>query len=71
MPRNDNAFKVMLRYHPEQYVQWLLPGATYLETLPTELPRESLYADALLRVRYQGKEYVLHIEIQTDADDTI
>jgi hypothetical protein len=25
MPANDNAFKVMLQYHPEQFVQWLLP----------------------------------------------
>jgi predicted transposase YdaD len=71
MPQNDNAFKVMLKYHPEQFVQWLLPGAEYIEMLSGELPRESVYADALLRVRYQGKEYVLHIEIQTGADATI
>jgi predicted transposase YdaD len=71
MPQNDNAFKVMLKYHPEQFVQWLLPGAEYIEMLSNELPRESLYADALLRVRYQGIEYVLHIEIQTGADATI
>jgi len=71
MPKNDNAFKVMLQYHPEQFVAWLLPGAEYIDMLPAELPRESLYADALLRVRYQGEIYVLHIEIQTDADSAI
>ena len=46
----------------------LLPGAELLEVLPTELPRESLYADALLRVRIRGKIYIVHLEVQTGPD---
>jgi predicted transposase YdaD len=71
MPTNDNAFKVMLHYHPEQFVARFLPGAEYVETLATELPRESLFADALLRVRYRGELYILHIEVQSGADAKI
>ncbi len=68
MPKNDNAFKVLFQRNPQQFLNRLLPGATVLEVLPTELPRESLYVDALLRIRYNRKEYIVHIEVQTKPD---
>lgn len=68
MPKNDNAFKVMLRLQPQQFLTMLLPGAILLEVLPTELPCESLYVDALLLISYNGKQYILHLEVQTKAD---
>jgi predicted transposase YdaD len=68
MPANDNAFKVMIEKSPEQFLARILPGAELIEVLNIEMPRESLYVDALLRIRYHGKEYILHLEVQTDAD---
>jgi len=68
MPKNDNAFKVMLRLQPQHFLNLLLPGAILLEVLPTELPRESLFVDALLRVRFHDKIYIVHLEVQTGPD---
>lgn len=74
MPANDNAFKLLVQYAPQQFVDRFFPGAVYVGTLPTELPREPLRADALLRVRYpaeNGEDYALHIEVQTGSDATM
>jgi predicted transposase YdaD len=71
MPPNDNAFKVMLQLQPQQFLNLLLPGAILLEVLPTELPRESLYVDALLRVQLHDKIYIVHLEVQTGPDNTM
>lgn len=71
MPANDNAFKTIVQYQPQEFVSKFLPGAVYVGMLPTELSREPLRADALLRVRYpadNGEEYALHLEVQTGAD---
>lgn len=62
---------MLLQNYPKDFVEWLQPGATFLESLPTELPRESLYADALLKILYLGIVYILHLEVQTSADATM
>ena len=71
MAAHDTAFKAILQYQPEAFVAKFLPGATYVAMLPTELAREPLRADALLRVRFpaDNAEYILHIEVQSGADD--
>lgn len=74
MPTNDSAFKILLSYAPQQFVDVLLPGARFLEQLSTELAREPLRADVLLLVEYpagSGRHYILHLEAQTDADATM
>jgi predicted transposase YdaD len=71
MPINDNAFKVMFEKRPEQFLARILPEAVLLQVLPTELPRESLYVDALLRIQYHSKVYIVHVEVQTAADATM
>ena len=54
MASNDSAFKLLVQYQPQQYVDrfFPFPGAVYAGMLPTELAREPLRADVLLRVRY-------------------
>lgn len=51
MNGNDSAFKYLLSVAPAQFVARFVPGAEYVETLPTEFPRAPLRADALLRIR--------------------
>jgi len=67
LPANDSAFKAIIQYQPQEFVSKFLPGAAYIEMLPTELSREPLRADALLRVRYPadgGQEFALHLEVK-------
>ncbi|MBA3824696.1 MAG: hypothetical protein H0X24_12480 [Ktedonobacterales bacterium] len=76
MASNDSAFKLLVQYQPQQYVDrfFPFPGAVYAGMLPTELAREPLRADVLLRVRYPaegGQYYGLHFEAQTKADKYI
>jgi len=53
---------------PQDYVQWLLPGAVFVSNLSAELENETLYADLLFEVILLGVRMLLHIEFQRNRD---
>jgi predicted transposase YdaD len=69
----DSAFKTLVQLAPQEFVSRFLPGAVYVKTLSIELPRDPIRADWLCIIRFPGsdKEYIFHIEEQSDADATI
>jgi predicted transposase YdaD len=77
MPNNDSAFKWLVSFRPQDYVDRFCPGARFVRLLPTELSREPLRADALIEVqpaKAKGNapgNFALHFEVQTKADPTI
>jgi len=61
----DNAGKQFLRVMPQHVVAWLIVGAKFLRTLPTELKSRNIYADGLYAINVGGKPALLHIEFQS------
>lgn len=67
MPTNDSAFKWLVSFRPQDYVDRFCPGARFVRMLPTELSREPLRADALVEVeppKAKGKSpgnFALHL----------
>ncbi len=65
---NDSISKALFSWRPMDFVQWFMPGATFVRLLPTELIREPLRADGLFRIQYPTdppQDAVLHLEVQT------
>jgi predicted transposase YdaD len=71
MGRWDIFSKLLIGARPEQYVRWLLPGATLVETLDTALKIQELLTDGLLKVSIDGKPALLHVEFQSYDDPTM
>jgi predicted transposase YdaD len=74
----DSIVKRLIGTHPGQYASWLLTQALaaaqtvqFLATLNIELEARHLLADGLLKVLIDGKEAILHLEFQSERDDTI
>ena len=61
----DNAGKQFLRVMPQHVVAWLIVGAKFLRTLPTELKSRNIFADGLYAINVDGKPALLHIEFQS------
>ena len=53
---------------PQDYTEWLLPGAQFISNVSTELENETLYADLLLNIRLNWQPILLHIEFQRNRD---
>ena len=49
----------------------MLPGAQFGKQLPFELSVENIYADGLLQVSLDGKEFLAHFEFQSSYDGRI
>lgn len=64
----DDAMKKLVMGNPQDLVLWLLPRARFGKQLPYELSVENIYADGLLQVSLDGKEFLLHIEFQSNND---
>ena len=64
----DKRMKRLFWQSPQDYVQWLLPGAIFVSNLSAELENETLYADLLFEVLLQGVTILLHIEFQRNRD---
>ncbi len=67
----DNMTKRMIEAHPEDFVNWLASGATFVTALDIELKSQHIFADALLRIAKGGKTGLLHFEVQTYHDPEI
>src|SRR5690242_17811390 len=64
----DSSTKGILHKYGPDLIPYLLPGATYLETLNIEVVRPTMRADRVYRVIYRGREHILHLEFQTSYD---
>ncbi len=64
----DRALKRLVMEVPQDFVSWLLPGAKFDEELSPHLPKNRrLDTDILLRIIYEEKLYILHIEFETHS----
>ena len=69
----DEAMKKLIDANPQQFLDWIARGATFLHFEPTELAKpteeeEPLRADRYLAVELDGKQGVIHVEIQSGPD---
>lgn len=64
----DGKMKRVLTEIPQDTVDWLLAGATFISILPSELEDETIYADLLFEISIDGQQNILHIEIQRNRD---
>jgi hypothetical protein len=64
----DESFKQLVNTSPEEFVQWLMPGAKVLNTLSNELIGDKLIADSVLEVIVKGQRMIQHIEFQKEND---
>jgi len=64
----DDAMKKLVGGNPQDLVTWILPGAQFGQQLPFELSVENIYADGLLQVSLDGKEFLAHFEFQSSYD---
>lgn len=67
----DDSIKRLFREHPQDYVSWLVEGAIYRGTVSGELKNRTRYTDQLLDIVKDGKEALLHIEVQSKEDREI
>lgn len=61
----DSAGKRLLREMPQHVVTWLLTGATFVRTLPTELKSRNIFADGLYEITVNDQPALMHIEFQS------
>ncbi len=61
----DSAGKRLLREMPQHVVTWLMRGATFVRTLPTELKSRNIFADGVYEVRVNDQPALMHIEFQS------
>ena len=64
----DSTLKRLIHVNPNEFVQWLIPNATYLSEQPSELESLQREVDILLQVMMNGQRMLLHIEFQTYND---
>lgn len=64
----DDALKKLVMGSPQDIVLWVLPGVQFGKQLPHELSVENIYADGLLHVTLDEKEFLLHLEFQSSND---
>ncbi len=64
----DGKMKRVLTEIPQDTVDWLLAGATFISVLPNELEDETIYADLLFEISIDDQQNILHIEIQRNRD---
>ena len=67
----DSTLKRLVHANPSAFVQWLLPGAVFVEERPSEIESLKREVDALLEVTANGQPMLLHIEFQTYNDATM
>lgn len=65
----DNLLKSLLEGYEQQLLPYFFAEAVYLETLDIETHRTTLRVDRVYKIRYKGKEHILHLEFETGADD--
>lgn len=72
MPEMDQGIKRLVQTHPQDVLALVLPGAEVLGVLPVDVATERQQVlDNLLRVRYQGIEFAVDLEIEAQAREDI
>ena len=64
----DSTLKRLVRADPAAFVQWLLPGATFIAERPVEVESLKREVDVLHEVTINEQSMLLHIEFQTYND---
>jgi predicted transposase/invertase (TIGR01784 family) len=67
----DFFMKRWLRRNAQQFISWILRDAVVVDVFPTEIKRDTIYADALFLVVLYGQQMLLHIEFQSTVDKTM
>jgi predicted transposase YdaD len=67
----DDTTKRLIKSHPQDFVSWMVQGATFVEYVSGELKNWTLTTDMLMSVLVQGQEMLLHLEIQSKEDRTM
>ena len=64
----DRRMKLLFGEAPQDIVQWLFEGATFVGIVSNELDSETIFADMLLELGWYGARFLLHIEFQRRRD---
>jgi predicted transposase YdaD len=64
----DDSLKKLVHADPQAFVSWFVPGASFIGARPHELKNWTLEVDALLEVKVDGEDMLLHLEFQTYSD---
>ncbi len=67
----DTSFKTWVNQRPVDIVPLLLTDAVYEETLNVEIIRSTMRADKVFRIKYHGKDHILHLEFETGLDEDL
>ncbi len=83
----DLILKLLLRESPQDLLTWVLPGAIFVGWRETQfqkrgqgrrrkrvkntLSAHEIRADSLMEVVYQGRRYLIHVELQSTKDGEI
>lgn len=67
----DEAMKRVVAASSQELVDWLVPGAEFVELITTELPKseeEPLHSDNCLAIELDGKPCILLLEFRSTVD---
>lgn len=64
----DRRMKLLFNAAPQDFVDWLLSGATFVHFVSVELDGGQLYTDILIELNMSGKKVLLHAEFQRRRD---
>jgi len=64
----DKKMKRLFREAPEDFVEWLFPGAKFMGIVSNELDGEPIYTDMLCEIMLNEERVLLHIEFQRRRD---
>ena len=67
----DSTLKQLIHINPAAFVQWLVPGAAFVQERVQELQSEKREMDALLEIVANEQSMLLHIEFQTRNDTSM
>lgn len=67
----DSTLKSLLEDQAEEIIPFLVEGAEHEQELSGEALKPPLRADRVFLVRYQEKQHILHIELETGPDSEI
>src|SRR5947209_2415822 len=64
----DTSLKLLIGEKPQDFINWLVPGANYRRVVSPHLPGRKIDADTLYEIVLRGKPMLLHIEFQSYRD---
>src|ERR1700730_15605533 len=64
----DTSLKLLFGEKPQDFIRWLVPGATFKRVVSPHLPGRKIDADSLFEITLNGKPMLFHIEFQSYRD---